>query len=115
MEDEIKVNGTLIWYYMICKREVWMMARQITADQDDDNMGIGRYLHEHRYNREKKEIEVGNGKMDFVQRKDGHLIASEMKKAISYKVQPCNYSITLTRCQKGELMQSVKYAYPSRK
>lgn len=78
------VNGTLIWYYYICPREVWLMARQVTPDEDDSNIEIGRYIHEQRYRREKKEITVGNSKMDLVKRQNGTVIVSEVKKSSKY-------------------------------
>ena len=48
------VNGTLFWYYNICKREVWLMTHQIVPDQQDDNISFGRFLHETTYQRNKK-------------------------------------------------------------
>lgn len=82
--ENVKITGTLAWYYCICKREVWLIAHQITADQDNDNMSIGRFIHEHSYGRDKKEIEIEHGKMDFVRQKDGKLIVSEIKKSSRY-------------------------------
>lgn len=52
------VNGTLIWYFYICEREVWLMSRRIEPDQDKDALVIGRYLHENSYNRKKKEVDL---------------------------------------------------------
>lgn len=48
------VNGTLFWYYNICKREVWLMTHQIVPDQQNDNISFGRFLHETTYQRNKK-------------------------------------------------------------
>jgi CRISPR-associated exonuclease Cas4 len=42
----MEVNGTLVWYYSICKREVWLMSRNISPDQRDTNIDIGRFIHE---------------------------------------------------------------------
>lgn len=86
MEPLKEVNGTLIWYYYICPREVWLMARQMTPDEDDPNIEIGRFIHENRYRsgRDKKEIEVGNSKIDLVKRENGTLIVSEVKKSSRY-------------------------------
>ena len=84
MDLEINVTGTLIWYYYICPREVWLMSRQINPDVDDDNMAWGRYLHEHAYEREKKELSFGGGKFDFVQNKDDQMIVVEVKKSNRY-------------------------------
>ena len=52
--DEFRITGTYVWYYCICKREVWLLSRGITPDQSDENMEIGRFLHEKAYAREKK-------------------------------------------------------------
>ncbi|HIP42776.1 MAG TPA: Dna2/Cas4 domain-containing protein, partial [Aquifex aeolicus] len=29
MFSELSVNGTLVWYYHICKREVWLIGHGI--------------------------------------------------------------------------------------
>lgn len=84
-EDQIKgITGTLIWYYYICRREVWLMSRQIVADQQDENMEWGRYLHENAYAREKKEISWDSIKMDTLSKKRGELVVAEVKKTSSY-------------------------------
>lgn len=57
---DLYVTGTLVWYYYICHREVWLMGRQITPDEDDSNVELGRFLHQLRYGRDKKEINLGN-------------------------------------------------------
>lgn len=82
--EEVSVNGTLIWYYYICPREVWLMVRHITPDESDDNIQWGRYLHEHSYEREKKEIKIGNIKLDLLQKEDGRIIIGEVKKSSKY-------------------------------
>lgn len=84
MED-IKVNGTLIWYYYICKREVWLMSRNLTPDQENEYIDLGRFLHENTYMRERKEISFGNLKIDILHKKDGEVIVGEVKKSSKYK------------------------------
>lgn len=78
------INGTLIWYYYICPREVWLMARQMTPDEDDPNIEIGRFIHEQSYRRNKKEIAIGNSKIDVIKRQNGTVIVSEVKKSSRY-------------------------------
>ncbi|MEI7989320.1 MAG: Dna2/Cas4 domain-containing protein, partial [Chloroflexota bacterium] len=41
---DILVTGTHIWYYYICKREVWLISHQITPDQENDNIALGKYF-----------------------------------------------------------------------
>jgi len=99
--SEINVNGTLVWYYTICRREVWLISHGITPDQDDSNMDIGRFIHEESYAREKKEISIGNVKFDILSEKDGYMMIGEIKKSSKYiesaKMQLAYYLLELKR------------------
>lgn len=83
--DKTKVNGTLMWYYKICKREVWLMSRNIAPDQRDTNIDIGRFLHEISYGRNKKEIEFGNVKFDVLLNTGDQLVIGETKKTSKFQ------------------------------
>ncbi len=84
MED-IRVTGTMIWYYYMCKREVWLLAHGIEADQENLFIDIGRFLQDTTYKREKKEISLGNIKIDIIKRKDGQVVIGEVKKSSRFK------------------------------
>lgn len=84
MDDE-KFNGTLMWYYRICEREVWLMSRNITPDQKDTNIDIGRFIHETSYNRNKKEIEFGNVKFDVLLNTKDEMVIGETKKTSKFQ------------------------------
>lgn len=75
------VNGTLIWYYTICPRQAWLIARQMTPDENDDNVVLGRFLHEKTYNRDRHEVLVGNIKIDLVRGARGEVVIGEIKKS----------------------------------
>ncbi|MGI6553141.1 MAG: CRISPR-associated protein Cas4 [Bacillota bacterium] len=79
--SEIRVTGTLMWYYYICHRQVWLMARRIDADQGNPDIDIGRFLHERAYAREKKEVTIGHLKFDLIKKQDGQLVVGEVKKS----------------------------------
>lgn len=81
---EINVSGTLIWYYYICPREVWLIGHQITPDQDDTNVSLGRFIQDYSYPRERKELQVGNSKMDVFHMSDGSMVVGEVKKSSRY-------------------------------
>src|SRR5690606_12848436 len=66
------------------KREVWLLSRGITADQENTNIEIGRFLHEQSYSREKKEVEFESMKFDIVKRKDMQLVIGEVKKSSKF-------------------------------
>ena len=84
-DSDLNVTGTLVWYYYICPREVWLMARQLTPDEDNPNIDMGRFIGEHAYKREKKEISVGHIKMDVIRREKGQLVIGEVKKSSKYE------------------------------
>jgi CRISPR/Cas system-associated exonuclease Cas4 (RecB family) len=35
------ITGTLLWYYAICKREVWLMAHSIAPDEENQALEMG--------------------------------------------------------------------------
>jgi CRISPR-associated exonuclease Cas4 len=80
----MKITGTLIWYYFICKREVWLMSRQINAIQDNDFLQIGNLIHKESFKREKKEIQFGNIKFDIVKKDGKNFVVGEIKKSSHY-------------------------------
>jgi len=83
--DEVSINGTLIWYYYICKREVWLMSRYIVPDQENANIDLGRFIHDEAYERQKKEINLGNIVLDIFRKEKGQLIIGEVKKTSRYE------------------------------
>jgi len=75
-------NGTLVWYYYICKREVWLIAHGIEPYQDDDFISLGRIIHETRYRNKKKELMVDDKiKIDLIA---NHKIIGEIKKSSKF-------------------------------
>jgi CRISPR-associated exonuclease Cas4 len=78
--QEMHVSGTLVWYYYICPREVWLIGHQIAPDQDDANVSLGRFIQDYSYPRERKELAVGNSKMDVFKLESGELLIGEVKK-----------------------------------
>lgn len=84
MLNEIAVTGTDIWYYFVCRRRTWLSIRKIFPDEEDENMEIGRFIHEYRYGRNKKEIGIGSIKLDSIKRADGSWVVMEVKKSSKY-------------------------------
>lgn len=78
------VNGTMVWYYNVCKREVWLMSRAIVPDQHDENIDIGRFIHERTYSRNDKEISFGNVKFDVIFKSKDQITIGETKKSSKY-------------------------------
>ncbi len=76
--------GTLIWYYFICKREVWLMARSIVPEQDHDLVAMGRWIEETTYQRSRKRINLEHVVIDVMNVEKGKILVGEVKKSSRY-------------------------------
>lgn len=78
---EFEVTGSLIQSYTICKRQVWLMARQIVPDQEHPYIEIGRLIDESSYRRDRKKIHFENIIIDLVRTDKYNLLIGEVKKS----------------------------------
>jgi len=109
--EQVTVTGTLIWYYFVCTREVWLMTNQVNPDEDDANMDLGRFIHETSYLRQsQKEIIIGHVKLDILRFDQGVPVIGEVKKSSKHlrsaRMQLGYYMLELKRRglqAKGEL------------
>lgn len=83
--DNLNINGTFIWYYYICKREVWYISRGIVSNQSDDNIVIGSNIHESSYKRGSKEVSIDGSKIDRINVKGKNVVVSEIKKSSKFE------------------------------
>lgn len=73
------VTGTQINYYFVCKRKLWFFSHNISMEQYNESVEIGKIIHEVSYERKKKEIELDGIKIDFFDKNKG--IIHEVKKS----------------------------------
>jgi CRISPR-associated exonuclease Cas4 len=74
-------NGTLIWYYYICKREVWLISHGIEPPETEPIL-LGRLIHKESYKKYRKELFVdGKIKVDLL---EGKKVVGEIKKSSRY-------------------------------
>lgn len=85
------ITGTLVWYYAICRREVWLMSRSLTPDEDNQSLEIGRVVHESFYSSMKKEVQAEGMKIDVVSHGENSV----------YEVKTSSKFIEATRLQLG--------------
>ncbi|MEM4367872.1 MAG: CRISPR-associated protein Cas4 [Candidatus Anstonellales archaeon] len=102
---------TLIWYYYICPREVWLMSRQLEPVQENPFIEIGRFISEETYKRERKEIHLENMIIDLLKTEGEEVIIGEVKKSSKYekaaRMQLAYYLLRLKRVgilAKGQLL-----------
>ncbi|WP_206093837.1 CRISPR-associated protein Cas4 [Paludifilum halophilum] len=79
------VNGTLVWYYLICRREAWLMAHNLEPEQENESIEMGRFLHDTAYPKERKEILFGHMKVDVLRREGDKWVIGEVKKSSRFQ------------------------------
>lgn len=103
----MKIYASLIQAYVVCPRQAWLLAHQISGDQYNEFLEIGRLLTEETYKRDKKEILIEGNKIDIIKNKDGTLTIVEIKKSSkrikAAKMQLLHYLYSL--CKKGYIVK----------
>ena len=95
------INGSIVAAFIACPREAWLLSRQITADQENPYLILGRLIHEDSYRRDKKEIIVDNIKIDLMERENEEItVVGEIKKS--------------SRSEESARMQLIFYLYKLR-
>lgn len=82
MNTFIHFTGTQINYYFHCHRQLWFFSHNIRCEQKSDMVFQGKMIHETSYEREHKEIEIDQVKLDFLDLRDG--VLHEIKKSDSF-------------------------------
>lgn len=79
----MKIPPSIYNAYNICPRQAWLMSHQVSANQNDPFLEIGRLIDETTFKREKKKIYLAEfaAEVDFVTRKNGNLFVAEIKKS----------------------------------
>ncbi|MEA3313129.1 MAG: Dna2/Cas4 domain-containing protein, partial [Caldisericota bacterium] len=75
------ITGNLVNAYYICYRKLWFFAHEVNPHLDNFYLEIGTLIGEQSYKREKKEIQIGNMKIDLVKKEGGNIVIAEIKKS----------------------------------
>lgn len=81
LSEPPRIGGTLVWYYAICRREVWLMSHGIEPDREDEFLRMGRLIDQNSYGHQRHAIEFGNNKFDIIREEKGTLVVGEVKKS----------------------------------
>lgn len=88
----MKITGVMVHYYKVCKRKLWFFANQINMNYEDENIAIGRMIHENTYSDERKNIIIDETiAIDFI-KKEGEQLIFEVKKSSKLEI-PTLYQI----------------------
>ncbi len=69
--------------YNICPRQAWLMSRNLSADQQNSYIEIGKLIDENSFSRDNKGIYLADigAMIDMITKKDGTYIIAEVKKS----------------------------------
>ncbi len=80
-EKELRIIGTQINYYFICKTKLWLFSHHIQMEQESELVSLGKTLHQDSYKRDKRDQTIDNLiSFDFI-RKGDVLEIHEVKKS----------------------------------
>jgi CRISPR-associated exonuclease Cas4 len=89
---ELSHSGSQVNYYFVCKRKLWLFSHNIELESDSDLVLQGKLLHENSYKRKLKEIDIGNIKIDFIEKlNEVHEIKRSRKIEDAHKYQLLYY------------------------
>lgn len=69
--QKMEYTGTQINYYFVCHRKLWLFSKDIRFENENEYVQLGRLIDEHSYRRNKKQIEIGKIRIDFIDKKRG--------------------------------------------
>jgi CRISPR-associated exonuclease Cas4 len=58
LDQQLKYTGTLVNYFFVCKRKLWLFAHQINFEAESDKVALGKLISETSYSRKSKEIRI---------------------------------------------------------
>lgn len=65
---------------MMCPRQAWLMSRNISGNQYNDFLAIGRLFSEESFKRSKKEVYIDGNIIDVVRKEKNSIVLIETKK-----------------------------------
>jgi len=108
---DFAVTGVMVQYLFSCKRELWFFTKKIDFNKEDQNIQIGKIIHETSYKRNKKEFDLGFVKFDLIETKN-RIIISEIKKSSKLlepaKMQLLYYVYILSKITEKEVEGEIR-------
>lgn len=77
-------TGTQINYSLVCLTKLWLFSHNVTMESSSDLVGMGRFIHETSYSRERKNVIIGRIGIDFVKKGD-RITIHEVKKSRKFE------------------------------
>lgn len=64
---EKRITGVMIYYYFVCKRKLWYFVHEISMENENESVMLGKLLDESSYKRDDRHINIDNViNIDFI-------------------------------------------------
>lgn len=74
-----KITGIIFYYYFVCKRKLWLFSKDVSFEEENENVILGKLLDESSYSKEEKHIMIDETiNIDFLKRWE---VLHEVKKS----------------------------------
>ena len=65
---EEKITGIMIYYYLVCKRKLWLFYNNISMEEENELVQIGKFIDNNSYSSKRKHIMINEEiNIDFVE------------------------------------------------
>ncbi|WAM33903.1 CRISPR-associated protein Cas4 [Caldicellulosiruptor morganii] len=85
MENFFDVKGSTIQAYIVCKRQAWLLSRNISPAGDNPFLEIGKLISQEYYKHDKKEVFFDGVVLDLIRNENEVLLVGEIKKSSKSK------------------------------
>lgn len=77
-----EVSGVEFEYYFVCKTQLWLFSHNIQKTEDDENVKIGKLIHQNIYKRGFRDRSIARTKFDVIRRGDVYTVYERKKNKI---------------------------------
>ncbi|MGL4946770.1 MAG: CRISPR-associated protein Cas4 [Cetobacterium sp.] len=64
-----KITGIMFYYYFVCKRKLWLFSKDITFEDENEHVALGKLLDESSYSKQEKHIMIDDTiNIDFLKK-----------------------------------------------
>jgi len=80
-EKLFEVKGSIVQAYIVCKRQAWLLSRNIGPSSDNPFLEIGKLISQEYYKNDRKEVYFDGVVLDLIRKEDELLLVGEIKKS----------------------------------
>ncbi|WAM31605.1 CRISPR-associated protein Cas4 [Caldicellulosiruptor naganoensis] len=81
MEKAFDIKGSIVQAYIVCKRQAWLLSRNIGPSSDNPFLEIGKLISQEYYKNDKKEVYFDGVVLDLIRQEDEVLLVGEIKRS----------------------------------